>query len=239
MRPVEEEVMREAAWLLGVLVLLTSLALAQSTYPAQNPPPTQPDAAKNPTNPSTQMPPDKPAPPPVHKASPQQAEPAVGARPQAPAYPGGGQVAAGTEIRATLDTPLSTGTSRVGDQFTATVAQPVSSGNGAVAVPAGSKIRGEVVQAEAGKTLPSVRGRGRLNLRFRDVTLPDGVTQPLTATLISGLIFGHALRGLAIGAIAGGGYVLAEGGKDVNLPADTGLVLRLDQPLNVPTSPGR
>jgi hypothetical protein len=228
------------------------------------------------------MPPDKPAPPPVDDATPpQQAEPAVGARQPSRAY-GGQQLPAGTEIRATLDTPLSTKTSRVGDRFTATISQPIPGNSGGIAIPAGSKIHGEVVQAEEGKTLPALRGRGRLNLRFRDVTYPNGETAPLTATLVSvnetkgeggstaktseegevtsgtkgstaakdigigagagtvaGLVFGSALRGLAIGAIAGGGYVLAEKGKDVNLPAESGLVLRLDQPLNSPagTSP--
>jgi hypothetical protein len=36
--------------------------------------------------------------------------------------------------------------------------------------------------------------------------------------------------------MAGGGYVLATKGKEVNLPAETGMVLKLDQPL-VATGP--
>jgi len=112
-----------------------------------------------------------------------------------------------------------------------------------------------------------------LNLRFRDVVLPNGQSLPIAATLVSvhstngrdsrnadqegqvesstrgrdvakdvgigagigtvaGLLFGSPLKGLAIGALAGGGYVLATKGKDVNLPAQTGMVLKLDQPLN-------
>jgi len=186
---------------------------------------------------------------------------------------GTGEVAAGTEMRATLDTPLSTKTSKPGDRFTATVSQPVSGSNGVV-IPAGARIEGEVAEAEQGKTLPSVRGRGKLNLRFRDIVLPNGKTVPLIATLVSvnntsgkkiqnadnegqvqsgtkgkdvakdvgigagvgtvaGLIFGSPLKGLAIGALAGGGYVLATNGKDVNLPAETGMVIRLDQPFSV------
>src|SRR5947209_6752585 len=186
---------------------------------------------------------------------------------------GPGDLAAGTEIRATLDTPLSSKTSKPGDRFTATITQPVQ-GNGNVVVPAGSRIEGEVSEAEQGKTLPALRGKGKLNLRFRDVVLPNGQTVPITGTLVSvnstngkdtrkadnegqvesgtrgkdvakdvgigagvgtvaGLIFGGPLKGLAIGALAGGGYVLATNGKDVNLPAQTGLVLRLDQPMNL------
>ena len=184
-----------------------------------------------------------------------------------------GEIPAGTEIRATLDTPLSTKTSKPGDRFTATVSQRVQGGNGVV-IPPGSRIEGEVAEAEQGKTLPSVRGRGKLNLRFRDIVLPNGQTVPLIATLVSvnntsgkntqkadnegqvqsgtkgkdvakdvgigagigtvaGLIFGAPLKGLAIGALAGGGYVLATNGKDVNLPAETGMVIRLDQPLSI------
>ena len=185
----------------------------------------------------------------------------------------GGDVAASTEIRATLDTPLSTKTSKVGDTFTGTVAQPITGSNGQVAIPAGSKVHGEVTEAEEGKTVAVLRGKGKLNMHFRDIQLPDGTTVPLSATLVSvnstkgktsagsegevqsgntgkrtakdvdigagvgtvaGLIFGSALKGLAIGALAGGGYVLATNGKDVELPAQTGMVLRLDHNLSVP-----
>jgi hypothetical protein len=188
---------------------------------------------------------------------------------------GSGDVAANTELHATLDTPLSTKTSKPGDRFTATLSQPVQGSNGnGVVIPAGARIEGEVSEAEAGKTLPSVRGKGKLNLRFRDIVLPNGQSLPLVATLVSvnstngkntknadnegqvesgtqgkdvakdvgigagagtiaGLIFGGPLKGLAIGAIAGGGYVLATNGKDVSLPAQTGMVIRLDQPLTL------
>lgn len=55
---------------------------------------------------------------------------------------------------------------------------------------------------------------------------------------VAGLIFGHALRGLAIGTIAGGGYVLATRGKDVDLPTETGLVFKVDQNTAVPATTG-
>ncbi len=182
-----------------------------------------------------------------------------------------GQVAAGTEIHATLDTPLSTKTSKPGDRFTATITQPVRGTNGNEIVPAGARLEGEVSEAEEGKTVAALRGRGKLNLRFRDVVLPSGQSSPIAATLVSvhstngkesksadqggqvesgtrgkdvakdvgigagigtvaGLLFGGPLKGLAIGALAGGGYVLATKGKDVNLPAETGMIIKLDQP---------
>lgn len=182
-----------------------------------------------------------------------------------------GDVPAGTEIRATLDTPLSSKTSKPGDRFTATISQPVQGANGVV-VPTGARVEGEVSESEQGKTIPALRGKGTLNLRFRDIVLPNGKTVPLVATLVSvnsttgkttadnegqvesgtrgkdvakdvgigggvgtvgGLIFGSPLKGLAIGALAGGGYVLATNGKNVNLPAQTGLVIRLDQTLSI------
>jgi hypothetical protein len=180
------------------------------------------------------------------------------------------RVDAGTEIRAALDTPLSTRTSKPGDRFTAAITGPVRANNGAVVIPSGARIEGEVAEAEEGKTVAALRGKGTLNLRFRNVTLPNGQTLPLTASLVSvhdtsgkssrkldqdgqmqsgtrgqdakdvgigagtdaGVIFGGPLKGLAIGSLAGGGYVLAIKGKDVNLPAQTGMVIRLDQPVS-------
>jgi Purple acid Phosphatase, N-terminal domain len=177
-------------------------------------------------------------------------------------------VPAGTEIEAKLKEELSTKTAHAGDTFTAEVTKPVHASDNSVAIPAGTIINGEVIEAESGKTLPMIRGKGRLSVRFRDLTLPSHTSYPLTATLLSihgknansegevqsstngkdaaknvgigaglgtvaGLIFGGALKGLAIGAIAGGGYVLATSGKDVEIPANAALKLRLDQPLAV------
>lgn len=179
------------------------------------------------------------------------------------------QAIAGTEIHAALDTPLSTKTSKSGDRFTATITDPVHGGNGAIVVPSGSRVEGEVADTDEDKTLAALRGKAKLDLRFRDLVLPNGQNLPLTATLISvhdtsgkgkntgkdsqsarrkdvatdtgigaeagadsGLVFGNPLKGLAIGTLAGGGYVLSTKGKDVNLPAQTGMVIRLDQPVS-------
>lgn len=180
-------------------------------------------------------------------------------------------VPAGTEIDATLQDALSSKSAKTGDTFTAVVAQPVRASNGEIAIPAGTVINGEVTESEQGKTLPMVRGKGRLAFRFRDMTLPSHQSFPVEATLVSvhdkkandegevtsstggktvakdvgigaglgtvaGLIFGSALKGLAIGAIAGGGYVLATQGKDVEIPAQSGMKLKLDQSLSIPAS---
>lgn len=180
------------------------------------------------------------------------------------------EVPSGTEISANLESALSTKTSQVGERFIAVVGQPVRDINDRIVVPTGSRLNGQITESEEGKTLPTLRGRGKLNMRFDSITLPNGTNLPISATLLSvnqnggngsvspegevqsstkgstaakgvgvgagigtiaGLIFGGPLKGLAIGAIAGGGYVLATKGKDVELPANTELKIRLDQPV--------
>lgn len=259
-------------------ICLTALALSQ-VAPNNPAPPAPAGTAAQETNqdniPAQQAPAQNP--PPSYNQN-QPAPGALGQRAAQPQpYPSGRVVPAGTTIQATLDTPLSTKTSQVGDRFTATVAAPVNDANGQVAIPVGTKINGQVSNSEQGKAVAVLRGKGRLDLRFLDMTMPNGVSAPLAASLksvhsssgtqkadeeggvqsgtsgktaakdvgigaglgtVAGLIFGSALKGLAIGAIAGGGYVLATKGKDVELPANTGLVLGLDQNLPLPANTG-
>lgn len=49
-----------------------------------------------------------------------------------------------------------------------------------------------------------------------------------------GLIFSRVLRGTVIGLVGGGAYVVARKGKDVDLPAQTGMIVRLDSNLSLP-----
>jgi len=253
--------MSKAAMLVLSALLAVAAGLAQESGSANNSQPTPQTQKGNNSAPNS----DQSGPP----ASDQNgANPGFGQRAS-----GSGDVPANTEMRATLDTPLSSKTSKPGDRFTATISQPVQGRNGVV-IPPGARVEGEVSESEQGKTVPALRGKGTLNLRFRDLVLPNGQTVPLVASLVSvnstngknrrkadnegqiesgtqgktvakdvgigagvgtiaGLIFGGPLKGLAIGALAGGGYVLATNAKDVNLPAQTGLVIRLDQPLSV------
>jgi hypothetical protein len=53
-------------------------------------------------------------------------------------------------------------------------------------------------------------------------------------TGLIGAIITHVGPGLAIGAIGGGAYILTRRGKDVDLPRDTGLLVRLDTALLLP-----
>jgi hypothetical protein len=51
---------------------------------------------------------------------------------------------------------------------------------------------------------------------------------------LMGALFGNVARGLGIGFAAGAVYVVARKGREVELPAQTGLLTRLDSTLTVP-----
>jgi hypothetical protein len=51
-----------------------------------------------------------------------------------------------------------------------------------------------------------------------------------------GVIFSNVLRGSVIGLVGGGAYIMAKKGKDVELPAQTGMLVRLDSPVSVPST---
>jgi hypothetical protein len=50
-----------------------------------------------------------------------------------------------------------------------------------------------------------------------------------------GLIFSSVVRGTVIGLVGGGAYIVAKKGKDVELPAQTGMLVRLDSPVSLPS----
>jgi hypothetical protein len=180
-----------------------------------------------------------------------------------------------TQFRVALDETLSSKNSRPGDSFTATLEEPLRNSHGDTLIPSGTKVFGTVQEAESGKVFASVRGKGKLILRFNEIEVANGRQLPIQTTLLSvgnnrarasanqegeissgtnagdavkkigigagvgtiaGMIFGGALKGAAIGAIAGGGYAMANAGKDVELPAHTTVNLRLDQYLTIPNA---
>ncbi|HLV93937.1 MAG TPA: hypothetical protein VKS44_01995 [Candidatus Acidoferrales bacterium] len=51
-----------------------------------------------------------------------------------------------------------------------------------------------------------------------------------------GLVFSRVLRGTVIGLVGGSAYVVARKGKEVDLPAQTGMIVRLDSQLSLPES---
>lgn len=51
-----------------------------------------------------------------------------------------------------------------------------------------------------------------------------------------GLIFSSVVRGTVIGLVGGGAYIVAKKGKDVELPAQSGMLVRLDSPVSLPST---
>ncbi len=56
----------------------------------------------------------------------------------------------------------------------------------------------------------------------------------VAAGTVLGAVFGNVSRGLALGSIGGAVAILAPKGKDVTLPKESGLQIRLDRDLDVP-----
>lgn len=250
--------MRRTATLILFALVAGAMVFAQNPPGTNNNPATTPQT-QNPTGPNNgtapsahTSPADVPQGNAGQPASPTQNAPAANAAVI-------DEVGAGTEIHAALDTPLSSRTARPGDRFTATMSDSVRASNGAVVIPAGARVEGEVAESDDEKTLAALKDKPKLSLRFRDVVLPTGQTVPLTATLVSvhdtssksprksvteggkgsnaigaasARSFGGPIKGLAIGTLSGGGYVVATNGKDVHLPAQAVMLIRVDQPLS-------
>jgi hypothetical protein len=51
-----------------------------------------------------------------------------------------------------------------------------------------------------------------------------------------GLIFSHVLRGTVFGLVGGGAYVVAKKGGEIELPAQTGMLVRMDSSVSLPAS---
>jgi hypothetical protein len=52
----------------------------------------------------------------------------------------------------------------------------------------------------------------------------------------AGIVFSRILRGTLVGLVGGSAYVIAKKGKDVELPAQTGLLVRMDTNVSVPAT---
>ena len=144
----------------------------------------------------------------------------------------------------TLDSPVGSATSQVGDAITGTTTSAVLVGD-QVAIPSGSTIQGRLTSVDpATKGLKIAEKGGTVVLSFTKVTTPNGNSSPMSASLTSaagGAILGKILGGhtkdAAIGAVVGSGIGtgIAAGtkGKEVVLPAGTQLSIALDHPLTI------
>jgi hypothetical protein len=165
-------------------------------------------------------------------------------------------VPGGTDITVELITALSSKSATIGDRFSALVASPILSG-GRVVIPAGALMEGLVTASDpAGRIsdagnmhlfVDRLRGpQGQLaDVRGLVVGLASGgdikgqgasagktATGAVIGGVLGGLLDGKkgALIGIAIGA---GGALLAERGKDVELPQGTLLQVEIQEAFNV------
>ncbi len=159
----------------------------------------------------------------------------------------------GSVISVLLIDALSTSVNQAGDEFLASLAEPIVVG-GRVVVDEGVNVRGRVVDvSEAGR----VQGRARIQLVLTHI-LPLGdpiaiSTRPFMDEAETdlgrdarlggiGAVVGGAIgaltggrRGAAIGAVAGGaGTVAATRGNQLEYAAESGLVFELDQAVKLP-----
>ena len=165
-------------------------------------------------------------------------------------------VAADSVIGLEIETALTSERARVEDAVVARVTRDVRVGN-RVAIPAGSRVNGEVTTVERGGRL---KDRARLGVRFTSIVLADGTRVPIqTETIyregdsptnesaakigggaIGGAIIGGILgggKGAAIGSIvgagAGTGAVVAGGRNEATLPSGTPVTVRVHEPVTV------
>lgn len=165
-------------------------------------------------------------------------------------------VAENSVIGIHLDSTVSSDTAKVEDKVTARVSRDVLVA-GRPAIPAGSKLEGNVTLVERGGKF---KDKSRLGIRFTTLILPDNTRQSIQtdalfrdgdsptgeatakvgASAAVGAIIGAAIggkKGAAIGSMAGAaggaGVVQAGGRNDAIFAAGTPLTLRLTSPITV------
>ena len=163
----------------------------------------------------------------------------------------------GTSFRVRLLETLDTRRNRAGDQFTASLDEPLVDGD-RVAVPKGTNFIGHIVTSRSSGRF---KGRAVLALKLDSFTI-DGQTYEIESNNSSRVSAGHKKHhllwigggsggGAAIGAIAAGGTgaligagvgaaagtvgSAITGKRQVTLPAETALRFRLETPLSLRT----
>jgi len=90
-------------------------------------------------------------------------------------------VPAGTMLHCRTSQTLTTKLNFQGDAFTMSVAEPVTV-NGRVAIPVGATLAGRITRMERPGR---IKGVGQMRLTLEQITLPDGRSFPLSATLMT------------------------------------------------------
>jgi hypothetical protein len=163
-------------------------------------------------------------------------------------------VSADSVIGLQLDSAVTSERARVEDAVEAHVVRDVRVGD-RNAIPAGSKVHGEVTLVDRGGR---VKERARLGVRFTSIVLPNGTRLPIQTETVyregdsqaassSAKIGGGALGGAIIGGLLGGAKGAAIGGSvgagagtaavmagnrnQATLPAGAPLTIRIEQPI--------
>jgi hypothetical protein len=169
--------------------------------------------------------------------------------------PVGAQVPAGTRVRVRLLDSLDTKYTRPGQRFSASLDEPLVSGN-RVVVPRGTVFHGRVTEA---KSSGRFKGRAVMALHLTSFTM-NGRTYPIHSNSSARVSAGHKKHhlawigggtggGAAIGAMAGGGVGAAIGAgagaaagtvgsaitgkRQVRLPAESTMTFTLRAPLSI------
>ena len=160
----------------------------------------------------------------------------------------------GTTLEVTLSQTIGTKTNQVGDRFTATVAQPLVTTTGAVAVPQGAVVHGTITglddsdhpgdQAYIRLSFDQLTWSGRTHALAADIVSADVRTEreevidperaavagaalgAAIGAIISGAELAKILAGAAIGAGAGTVVSLGLGDVEASLPAGSRMTLR-------------
>jgi len=161
-----------------------------------------------------------------------------------------------TVLHITVDQTLSSAENHTGDQFDASISQPVVV-DGKTVISRGARVRGRVIEVnssgrlshpgELRLALASVEVEGkRYELKTSSVDRQGESHEKRNVELIGGgagvgaligAVAGHG-KGAAIGAAAGAGAgtagAAATGKKDVTVPSETRLSFRLTAPVTIP-----
>lgn len=190
---------------------------------------------------------------------PVQAAPVAAPAPPPPPQPLTATFPPGTTVEVQTVDPVDTATNHVGDEFQATLAEPLTSA-GVVVVPAGTNVYMRLTEAQSSG---QYKGRNELQLQlvrleFRGRQYAVASDPYIEAGKSRGKntaekVGGGAAIGAIIGAIAGGGKGAAIGAgvggagggvyqgvskvKPLRIPSETRLDFRLNQPLNVTYMP--
>lgn len=226
---------------------------AAGMAPTNEPVPPQPAPSNRPV---TRAPSNTPRPSP----QPQRVDNTPAPRPSAPRTVTS-TAPAGTTFAVSLNEELSTGTSKAGDGFTATLEEAILDSNGNVLIPAGATVRGRVTRvAKSG----NVGETAVINVAFESIS-HNGRSYPLEATVIEanperrtrqstgeqagkvaagaaagavigrvlGKSTGSTLKGAVIGAAAGTAIAMGTADVDAVLKAGSRMTIKLDAPISV------